>query len=276
MTVQKTDCLSLSAIADSGQCFRWRREEGGYRIIAGGKALHARQEPGGGLCLDCPEKDWDEYWADYFDLSTDYAAIIAGIPARDDYLRAAAQYGRGIRILRQEPWETLITFILSQRKNIPAIKQAVEKLCAAAGQVIGEENGEALYAFPTAPEILALGLSGLQACGLGYRAPYIYRAAEARCEGVLRLDELNALDDEGLFAALCSLYGVGRKVAYCSMLFGFHRMNAFPMDVWMDRVWKNRYPDGIPVASYAPWAGVMQQYMFAYERYLAGSGSYGK
>ncbi|MBR3015475.1 MAG: DNA-3-methyladenine glycosylase 2 family protein [Clostridia bacterium] len=274
MTVQKTDCLSLSAIADSGQCFRWRRETGGYRIIAGGKTLHVRQEPDGNeLFLDCPENDWHLYWKNYFDFNTDYSAIIAGIPAQDAYLRAAAEYGRGIRILRQEPWETLATFILSQRKNIPAIKQAVEKLCAAAGRAIGEENGETLYAFPTASEILGLGLPGLQACGLGYRAPYVFRAAEACCESVLRLDEMEALDDEKLFCKLCSLYGVGRKIAYCCMLFGFHRMNAFPVDVWMDRVWKNRYPGGIPVDSYAPWAGVMQQYMFAYERYLAGIGS---
>ena len=272
MIVQKTDCLSLSAIADSGQCFRWRREKGGYRIIAGEKALHVRQEPDGNeLSLNCSENDWNIYWKKYFDLSTDYAAIIAAIPRSDAYLRAAAEYGRGIRILKQEPWETLITFILSQRKNIPAIKQAVEKLCAAAGRKIGEENGEALYAFPTAPEIMSLGLSGLRACGLGYRAPYIYRAAEACCEGSLRLSELETLEDEELFTALCALYGVGRKVAHCSMLFGFHRMNAFPVDVWMDRVWKTRYPDGIPVETYAPWAGVMQQYMFAYERHLAGS-----
>ena len=272
MIVQKTECLRLDAIADSGQCFRWKRETDGYRVIAMGKTLRVWQEPGKDeLYLDCSQEDFDSCWKRYLDLDTDYRAIIAAIPPEDAFLRAAAQHGQGIRILRQEPWETLITFILSQRKNIPAIRQAVEKLCVAAGREIGEEEGEALRAFPTAPEILRLGLGGLQACGLGYRAPYIFHTAEAFCEGRLCVASLEALDDEALFDALCSLYGVGRKIAHCTMLFGFHRMNAFPVDVWMDRVWKNRYPSGIPTASYAPWAGVMQQYMFAYERYLAGA-----
>ena len=270
MIAQKTACLSLAAIADSGQCFRWKREKEGYRVIAMGKALHLWQEPGEDrLYLDCSQQDFDSCWKHYLDLDTDYRSIIAAIPPEDAYLRAAAEHGQGIRILRQEPWETLITFILSQRKNIPAIKQAVEKLCTAAGQVIDEENGEVLHAFPTASEILRLGLDGLQACGLGYRAPYILQTAEAFCQGKICVTALESLDDEALFGALCSLYGVGRKIAHCTMLFGFHRMNAFPVDVWMDRVWKNRYPAGIPTTSYAPWAGVMQQYMFAYERYLA-------
>ncbi|MBR3106674.1 MAG: DNA-3-methyladenine glycosylase 2 family protein [Clostridia bacterium] len=275
MIVQKTACLDLAAIADSGQCFRWKREGEGYRVIALGKVLHAWQKPGkDALYLDCSQQDFDSVWKNYLDLDTDYPSIIAAVPPEDVYLRAAAEYGQGIRILRQEPWETLITFILSQRKNIPAIKQAVEKLCAAAGQVIGEENGEPLFAFPTPSEILGIGLERLQSCGLGYRAPYIYQTAEAFFQGTFCIHDLEALDDEALFEALCSLYGVGRKIAHCAMLFGFHRMNAFPVDVWMDRVWKNRYPDGIPIARYAPWAGVMQQYMFAYERYLAGRGTW--
>ena len=262
------DHLRLDAIADSGQCFRWQPLGEGYRIIASGRVLHASQR-GDRVTLSCTRRAFDAFWRGYLDLDTDYGAIIAAIPPRDAYLRAAAAHGGGIRILRQEAWETLITFILSQRKSIPAIRQGVERLCAAAGRAIGRENGETLHAFPTPAELSALTEEDLRACGLGYRAPYVRRAAQAFARGEMDMAALSALPDEELQAALCGLYGVGRKIALCTMLFGFHRLNAFPVDVWMEKVARFRYPGGIPLADYAPWGGVMQQYMFAYERALA-------
>lgn len=268
ITVQ-TKCLSLDAIYESGQCFRWTPCGDGYRIITKGKILHAYQnDVQESICLDCTPEEFEACWKAYFDLDTDYAAIIAGIPENDGYLKSAAAYGQGIRILRQEPWETLITFILSQRKNIPAIRLAVEKLCAAGGRVIGEDEGEPIYAFPTPEEVLALTPDALKACGLGYRAEYVRRTAEDFCRGSFSAKSFSELNDDALLSALCGFYGVGKKIALCTMLFGFHRMNAFPVDVWMQKVGK-RYPDGIPTETYAPWGGVMQQYMFAYERYLA-------
>jgi len=265
ITVQ-TKCLSLDAIYESGQCFRWAPRAGGYRIAAWGRILYVRQEKDG-ILLDCSQEEYENIWKAYFDMDTDYPSIIRAIPEDDAYLRAAADYGQGIRILRQDPWETLITFILSQRKNIPAIRQAVEKLCAAAGRVIGEDDGEPVYAFPAPEEILCLTMDDLKACGLGYRAEYVRRTAEDFCRGSLSAKSFSELDDDALLFALCGFYGVGKKIALCTMLFGFHRMNAFPIDVWMQRV-GSRYPNGIPTESYAPWGGVMQQYMFAYERYL--------
>ena len=268
ITVQ-TKCLSLDAIYESGQCFRWTPCDGGYRIVAKGKLLRAYQAPGqDSLTLNCSSQEFERIWKTYFDLDTDYPAIIAGIPSDDLYLQSAAAYGQGIRILRQEPWETLITFILSQRKTIPAIRQAVEKLCAAGGRVIGEDEGEPMYAFPSPEEILALTPDALKACGLGYRAEYVRRTAEDFCREGIRTENYFDLNDEQLLSALRGFYGVGKKIALCTMLFGFHRMNAFPIDVWMQKV-GTRYPNGIPTESYAPWGGVMQQYMFAYERYLA-------
>ena len=160
--------------------------------------------------------------------------------------------------------------MLSQRKNIPAIRQAVEKLCAAGGRIIAEEAAGPVYAFPAPGEIMSLSNERLRACGLGYRAPYVRRAAEVCCGLETPLAGLADLPDGALYDALCAFYGVGRKIALCAMLFGFHRLNAFPMDVWMNRVAERHYPGGIPIERYAPWAGVMQQYMFAYERELAG------
>ena len=273
MVCFRNENLDLNAIADSGQCFRWKKTDSGYRIIALGKILHIEEDYGNNeIRLHCTEQEFEELWKEYLDLGTDYGEIIKRIPETDAYLNAAAECGCGIRILKQDPWETLITFIISQRKNIPAIKQAVEKICASAGQYIGEENGEKLYAFPSPYELSALTLEDLTKCSLGYRAKYIQATADAFASGKASTDVMSAMSDEDLFNALCSFYGVGKKVAFCTMLFGFHRMDSFPMDVWMNRVAENRYAGEIPMEQYSPWGGVMQQYMFAYERKLAEEG----
>ncbi len=267
MIVPKNPHLNLSAIADSGQCFRWRKREDGYVIPALGRVLRIRETPGGALELDCPEEEYALLWRAYFDLDTDYGAMAAVLPKEDGYLRAAAEYGRGIRILRQDPWETLVTFLISQRKNIPAIRQAVEKLCLTVGRVIEEDEEGPIYAFPFPAELKRLGEEGLRACGLGYRAPYVLRAAEVFSD--TDLNGFRGLTDEALLQALRALYGVGPKIAQCVMLFGFHRLNAFPVDVWIQRVADRRYPGGLRPERFSPFAGVMQQYMYAYERYLS-------
>ena len=270
MIKRKIDNLSLAAIEESGQCFRWKRVEGGYRIIAHGRVLYAFQKgKTGEIVFSCHKKEFDQVWTPYFDLNTEYQTIIRMIPKEDTHLRAAAKYGKGIRILRQEPWETLITFLISQRKNIPAIKQSVEKLCALAGAVIEENEGEVIHAFPTPQEMNRLSMDDLLGCSLGYRAKYIKSAAEYFCKDRARIKNYEVMDDDALLDALCELFGVGKKIALCTMLFGFHRLNSFPVDVWIDRACCEHYPNGFPIETYAPYAGVMQQYLFAYERHLA-------
>lgn len=267
--------FDLAQIAESGQCFRWVLvSENTYRITAFGRVLFAVQEPGSSkVALSCTKEEFQDIWADYFDLETDYGEVIRRVPPEDGYLKLAAAENSGIRILRQDPWETLITFLISQRKNIPAIKQAVEKICSAAGPVIttgdcasGKENEEEIHAFPSPEELCRLTLDDLTNCSLGYRAKYIYKTAHAFADGAVTIPELEALSDEALFDKLCTLYGVGRKVAYCTMLFGFHRLDSFPVDVWMERIQKTHYPKGFFLKKYHPYAGIMQQYMFAYER----------
>ena len=277
--------FDLEQIADSGQCFRWSKilEDGTdsassddrdsekikYRIIAFDRILNIEQNMVSGLVtMDCSDRDYDNIWKDYFDLDTDYGKIIKQIPKDDDYLKRAASVCDGIRIIRQDPWETLITFIISQRKNIPAIKASVEKICKAAGSVIGEVGGEKLYSFPSPSQLSSLSMDDLNACSLGYRAQYIYKAARAVADGAVDLEKWKELSDKELFDSLCSLYGVGIKVANCTMLFGFHRMDSFPIDVWMNKIQDKYYPGGFPVEAYRPYGGVMQQYMFAYERML--------
>ena len=263
------DGIDLALIARSGQCFRWRGEGEGYLIPFGREEALAVapdrhtllvRAPGGGEAL----------WRRYFDLDTDYAAIAARVPAGDTFLREAAQAQYGLRILRQEPWEMLVTSIMTQNRSIPIISASVEKLCAAAGEPCRGVGGP-FYAFPAPAAILALPDEALRACALGYRARYVRAAARAAAEGRFDPAALEALDDEACREALLALDGVGLKVAACAMLFGLHRLDAFPVDVWMNRVMAEHYPGGWLRADYSPYGGVYQQYMFAWARHLRGA-----
>jgi len=261
--------LDIKKIAESGQTFRMypdaeKSAQTGcdvYRCIAmdkvcfaGGGRIWYEDGPSGSL----GDQEADAFWRDYFDLGTDYEAMAASIDPDDAYLSAAAEYGRGIRILRQDPWEMLITFIISQRRSIPSIKTCVEALCRKWGKLLSC----GLYAFPTADELAAASLEELSGCSLGYRAEYVYLAAQGASSGNIDLEGWRALDDEELMQKLLALRGVGPKVANCVSLFGFYRIGAFPIDVWIDRVLKEHYPEGFPMERYKGYAGVMQQYMF--------------
>ena len=216
----------------------------------------------GEFLFSCPEEEFDSIWQDYFDLETDYSCYISSVDQGDSYLKKAAEYGKGIRILKQDPWEMIITFIISQRKNIPAIKACVEKLCLR----WGKEIKEGFHAFPTPEELSEASLADLSDCSLGYRAEYVYLAAKAVREGNLDIYRLESLSDEDLYSELLKLKGVGAKVANCVSLFGFHRIAAFPIDVWIDRVQRQFYNGKFPVERYEGFAGIMQQYIFYYAR----------
>ncbi len=262
MVIKLPPELDLRQIEESGQCFRWRKlGEGEYIVPAFGKLLRLCQR-GDALELDCTPEDYEGLWRTYLDMERDYGAIRAAIPPSDTYLTAAAESQKGIRILRQDPWETLISFIISQRKNIPAIKAAVEALCRKAGRPLGGE----IYAFPTAQELAFLSEEELRACSLGYRAPYIRDTALRFAAGAESVGRLEKLEDEELFSALCALKGVGKKIALCTMLFGFGRADAFPVDVWIERMLAEKYPRGFDYACYRPHNGIMQQYLFAHYR----------
>lgn len=308
------DDLDLKKIAESGQTFRWKQiKPDFYRIIAFSKVLYVSQkelsaeeaeklltedpdilqipdtdnspkaeltdskEPVHLLNLSCSREEFHQIWKSYFDLDTSYRQIRNRIPKKDAFLYGAAAYGKGIRILRQDPWETLITFIISQRKNIPAIRSCVEKLSAVVGSRI-EECQEELYAFPTPEQLLQIdcqksaGLPedgncffqrrGFKNCSLGYRMPYVLgAAAEYR---TWDLPKIQALSPEQLREQLMKIKGVGVKVASCCMLFGFHRMDEFPVDVWIRRILDRYYANGYDFSAYHPYNGLMQQYMFFY------------
>jgi N-glycosylase/DNA lyase len=254
--------FSLAQIADSGQCFRLTRTSPErWRLIAGRRVLRLETVPGGTLFY-CTEEEFRSVWRRYFDLTAGYRRYRSAVPEEDGYLRSAVRFGRGIRILRQDPWEMLVTFIISQRKNIPAIRLSVEKLCARCGEPL--PGG--LFAFPAAERLAALPQEELALCSLGYRTGYIHAAARMAAEGELDFAALARSDDETLRQALLAVPGVGVKVAECVMLFGFHRLRGFPVDVWIGRTLREHYPDGLDLTRYAGFEGVIQQYLFYYAR----------
>ena len=257
-----SDVFSLDQTFSCGQCFRWERlAKECWRGTAFGRKLT--------LCLDgdilrasCPCEEFDALWRSYLDLDSDYAAMRRCISV-DSYTARCAQYGAGIRILRQDPWETLVSFILSQCSNIPRIKQNITRLCSAFGEKIDEN----VFSFPGPDQIAGLSENELDILRCGYRAPYILAAARAVSSGLLDLEKLAELETGQLREKLLSLPGVGIKVASCVMLFGYHRLDAFPVDTWMRKALRTHYePDFDPKAAFGEYAGLAQQYLFFSER----------
>ncbi len=259
--------ISLPKIADSGQCFRWTAAGDGFHIPYGKKDLYIRQPDLFTLEMSCTEEEYENVWREYFDLDTDYGALCARVlEGTDPFLYEAVRCQRGIRILRQDPWEMLITCIMTQNRNIPAIRKSVELLSEKAGVFCESRYGGGFHAFPEPYRLSLLTEDDLLACRLGYRAKYVQLAARAVASGELDLEELSSLPDEECEKRLTAIRGIGPKVAACVMLFGLHRLDAFPIDVWVRRILENEYPGGYPMAAYSPYNGLYQQYMFAYYR----------
>ena len=241
-TVQIRDDFDPDKILASGQCFRPRKQaEGWYRFVSGRQLLYLRPLRSGTYTVRCEPGAWETFWHGYFDLGRSYAALRGKLDSRDDFLQRAMEYGRGIRVLRQDEWEMLVSFIISQRKSIPAIRRAVELLSERFGERLGSDGEGPVYAFPTAEALCCAGEQALQECGLGYRTRYVLHAAQQAAEGTLDLKKLASLPDEALFARLMELDGVGKKVANCVCLFGYGRVGRVPVDVWIERLIRDEF-----------------------------------
>ena len=271
MRLEWKDDLDLDMIAESGQCFRWQKtgQEGEYRIPFRRELLYIRRIDDTHFDLSCTERQFERTWRSYFDLGRCYRDIRSMVCEEEDpVLYRAQQLGAGIRVLGQDPWEMLITFIISQRKNIPAIRLAVEKLARAAGDPLEGRNGEIVWSFPTAEQIAGMSEQALAEVKLGYREKYVRKAAEDAAAGRICLEEMEQMDLEYCGKALREIYGVGRKVADCVALFGLHQLDAFPRDVWINRGLAEDYggEENFPYDRYHPYNGIMQQYLFEYFR----------
>lgn len=250
-------------IFECGQCFRWRRQaDGSYLGAALGRAARVRLIERK-IIISGGRTEFETVWREYFDLDRDYGQARRELSV-GAYMQAAAEYGAGIRILRQDPWEALCSFLFSQCNNIPRIRQIVETLCSAFGDPI-EFEGSVLYTFPAAGRIAPLSLKDLEVLRSGYRAPYVLAAARAVTEGRLDFASLARCSTEAACRALTELPGVGRKVADCVLLYGMGRLDAFPVDVWMRRAIAS-HGEGFDLSVFGKHAGIAQQYMFYYER----------
>ena len=255
--------LSPYKTFECGQCFRWNDDgTGAYTGVASGRA--ARVFTSGGLArIECRREDAG-FWRGYLDMDTDYVSARKSV-MRSEYLTDCAGYGEGIRILRQDRWEALCSFIISQCNNIPRIKKIVETLCSLFGEAFETPWG-VKYSFPAAERIALLEEPELAPLHAGYRAPYIINAARAVASGDIDLDAAAEMDGEEARKYLKTLSGVGDKVANCAVLFGLHRLDAFPIDVWIKRALREHFPNGFDPASLGEYAGLAQQYMFFAER----------
>ena len=233
VTIQ--DDFDLDKIIESGQCFRPQKlADGRYRFLSGGALLYLTPLGAGQYDAAWYGSDW-ECWANYFDLGRNYAALRCSLAGQSSYLDKSLEFGQGIRILHQDPWEMLITFLISQRKSIPAIRTAVERLARCCGEPLSAE-GDEVFLFPTPQQLCGLSGAQLMGCGLGYRTRYIQNAAAQASSGTLDLGALAALPDDALFSRLLELDGVGKKVANCVCLFGYGRTAMAPIDVWIQRL----------------------------------------
>ena len=268
--------FNLERIADSGQAFRLHMiDDTHMELVAKGKYLQIADLGNNQYAFSCDENDFNSLWMDYFDLNRSYEDIVTTINPEDDYLIAAEQFGRGIRILKQDIWEITISYIISQRRSIPSIMTSVEKISKRWGNkivmpILSEPFVHPLkdnyYEFPDSNTLANVSINDISETGVGYRAPYILSAANDFASGKLSEDYMNNLDDDTLFAVLMAMYGVGKKVANCIMLFGFARTGRFPIDVWIERIVNKYYNGHFDTTQYPDTAGIMQQFMFYYER----------
>lgn len=276
MVTRKIRFFDMHKIADSGQAFRIHDIDDTHtELLAFGRYLQVADLGDGEFAFSCSEKDFESIWEDYFDLGRDYGAIADSIDPEDSYLRDAAGFSEGIRILKQEPFETTISYIISQRRSIPSITTSVDRISALCGKKIEAPKLKApfvkplkdeYYAFPSPSGLASLSLKDIEGTGVGYRAPYIAQAAKGFNDGLLDPKALAKLDDEALYKALTAMYGVGTKVANCVMLFGYARTARFPVDVWIQRIMDRYYGGSFDCSKYPETAGIMQQFMFYYER----------
>lgn len=266
MQVDKSCAFDTVHIFECGQCFRWSRDDSGvYTGVASGRVCHIKDRE-----LICESGD-EEFWHRYFDFDTDYAQIHSELLKTDAGLEKCIKFGSGIRILRQDVWETIISFIISANNNIPRIKKIIETLCRMYGDEI-LDGDKIYYSFPSPEKLAKLKPEDLAPLRAGYRDKYILDAAQKIASGEVDLSLLDTMEDAELKKTLMKIKGVGGKVADCIMLFSLGRFSVFPTDVWIKRILNEVYgveDKDIPqfvTDKYGTLAGFAQQYLYYYYR----------
>ncbi len=264
----------LSRTLDCGQCFRWNRnEDDSYTGVAFSKALTIKQYDDTLCFYDTTPEDFHNIWYKYFDFERDYNGIIKTLSS-DPVIKTASSYGNGIHLLRQEAWETIISFIISASNNIPRIKKIIELLCSSFGSPI-TYMGQTYYTFPTPEQLSGITVSDLEVIRAGFRDKYIVDAVNKVNSGLINLEALINLDMVSAKEQLLTINGIGNKVADCILLFGLQHYECFPVDVWIKRIIEHFYFDGkqnikdvnlFAREKFESLGGFAQQYLFFYAR----------
>jgi N-glycosylase/DNA lyase len=271
--------LNIFKTFDCGQCFRFepvslfgnRYEFGG--VAYGKYVVFAQNSDTEILVYGSTKEEFLSLWAKYLALDVDYEEIDKTISSalKSEHMDKCIEYSRGIRILRQDRWEALCSFIISQNNNIPRIKKIISAMSKKYGEVSHFGDVE-YYSFPTEKSLIGAGIDGLFELKTGFRAKYIYDACDAVINGRVSIDRLiKEKDFNKCLEEICQIKGVGLKVASCALLFGFEKTEAFPIDVWMKRALEKYFPKGIDLIALGKTAGIAQQYLFYYEKYVQNS-----
>jgi len=259
LTLELKD-FDIEQIADSGQCFRmYRVASNVWEIFALNRFLKIEKKNENHVFY-CDQNEFDNFWFNYFDLQTDYSEIKGRILAtNDEYLIKAVNFGSRLRILRQDLWEMIVSAVISQQNNIPRIKNCLKKLCDI-------NKGR----FPTPNDFLSFREKDLDSVKLGYRKNYLLKISESVFDGNFDLKKLKKMKYSDAVKYLKTLHGVGDKVANCIALFGMYLIEAFPIDVWIKRILETHYHGNFPLKYWnlQDIGGIVQQYMFFYERSL--------
>lgn len=267
--------FDLAQTLECGQCFHFvKLDEEYYVLAAKGHVLHVSQEDDTVTFYDTEEDEYVNVWKDYFDMDRDYSAIKNKLLEKDDKLKDAIESMWGVRILNQDFFETLISFIISQNKQIPHIKKIVADISAKFGTYKGTYGGTDMYTFPTLEQLVNASEEDFKELKTGFRAPYIMDAIRRNMAGQFDKNELKSMDYDSCIKELMAIKGVGEKVANCVCLFGLGKKEAFPVDVWIKRIMETMYFDGVDtpkdkIAAFAKeqfgeLGGFAQQYLFYY------------
>lgn len=266
-----SDDFEPEHIFECGQCFRWNKElDGSYTGVAKNKILNIEKKGEKIFFNNTSKKDFLEIWVNYFDLNRDYSIIKNHI--RDEKLNDIIEFGKGIRILDQDEWETLVSFIISANNRILMIKRVIENLSQKYGDYIGTYKGNKYYSFPTSEKLNLTTENEIRRMKTGFRAKYIKDAAEIVSNDKDWLYSLKGLNYDTALEEIKKIKGVGDKVGNCILLFSMNKYEAFPVDIWMKRIMGEIYgikgkPEDIRKKSekiYGKYSGFAQQYLFYY------------
>lgn len=274
--LKNIDDFNVTHVFDCGQCFRWDRiNDNSYIGVAKNKVIVVEQTNDSVILHNTNIKDFNELWIDYFDLNRNYSEIKANL-SKDKVLKKAINFGYGTRILNQEIFECLISFIISANNRIPMIKRAVKNI----SQMFGDSifyNGKEYHAFPTCEQLSKASIEDLEKCGVGFRAKYIKNAVNDILDKKVNIENLKDISIYEAREELQKIVGVGPKIADCVLLFSAKQSEAFPVDVWVKRIMEYFYSDkelklneiqNMGQDFFGKYAGFAQQYLFYYAREL--------